>query len=161
MLIKGALLSDAAWFVLLRTQSINKKRARRVRHAYQGCNVFLMLHGVVLPIVLCEIPMPYIHTQASTLPCSCVCGAGRSLKSVVQSILMSDPQEKLDPMSLLTYMSTGALSVCARVCVCARTCACVLVGGLWGVIASMHVFLQKKSFIVKRSPLVCMQACVD
>lgn len=31
--------------------------------------------------------------------------AGRALKSVVQAILMTDPSEKLDPMSLLLYMS--------------------------------------------------------
>jgi hypothetical protein len=36
--------------------------------------------------------------------------AGRALKSVVQSMLMSDPTEKLDPMSLLLYMS-GVCSV--------------------------------------------------
>ncbi len=31
--------------------------------------------------------------------------AGRALKSVVQAMLMEDPTEKLDPMSLLFYMS--------------------------------------------------------
>jgi drug/metabolite transporter (DMT)-like permease len=31
--------------------------------------------------------------------------AARALKSVVQAILLSDPNEKLDPMSLLFYMS--------------------------------------------------------
>eukprot|EP00798_Chlamydomonas_sp_ICE-L_P023644 gene23644-9173_t len=31
--------------------------------------------------------------------------SGRALKTVVQSILMSDPSEKMDPMSLLLYMS--------------------------------------------------------
>mmetsp|Transcript_26790 Transcript_26790/g.68228 ORF Transcript_26790/g.68228 Transcript_26790/m.68228 type:complete len:345 (+) Transcript_26790:130-1164(+) len=31
--------------------------------------------------------------------------AGRALKTVIQSILMTDPSEKLDPMSLLFYMS--------------------------------------------------------
>lgn len=32
--------------------------------------------------------------------------AGRALKSVVQSMLLTDPTEKLDPMSLLFYMSS-------------------------------------------------------
>jgi hypothetical protein len=32
--------------------------------------------------------------------------AGRALKSVVQAMLMSDPAEKLDPMSLLLYMAS-------------------------------------------------------
>ncbi len=31
--------------------------------------------------------------------------AGRALKSVAQSMIMTDPTEKLDPMCLLTYMS--------------------------------------------------------
>jgi len=34
--------------------------------------------------------------------------AGRALKSVVQAMLLSDATEKLDPMSLLFYMSRCA-----------------------------------------------------
>mmetsp|Transcript_13757 Transcript_13757/g.29598 ORF Transcript_13757/g.29598 Transcript_13757/m.29598 type:complete len:373 (+) Transcript_13757:157-1275(+) len=37
--------------------------------------------------------------------------AGRALKSVVQSILMTDPSEKLDPMSLLLYMSAICVAI--------------------------------------------------
>jgi len=62
-----------------------------------------------------------IGNQSSIKPCGLrvhyppTMHAGRALKSVVQSMLMSDPQEKLDPMSLLTYMSAGALcAVCVK-----------------------------------------------
>ncbi len=49
----------------------------------------------------------------------------------MQSILMSDPTEKLDPMSLLTYMSTGVcICVCVCVCVCVRACV-LLHWGAW------------------------------
>jgi drug/metabolite transporter (DMT)-like permease len=37
--------------------------------------------------------------------------AGRALKSVVQSMLMTDPGEKLDPMSLLFYMSAVSVAL--------------------------------------------------
>lgn len=37
--------------------------------------------------------------------------AGRALKTVVQSMLMSDPVEKLDPMSLLLYMSCASIAL--------------------------------------------------
>eukprot|EP00983_Pelagomonas_calceolata_P104089 1158983-Pelagomonas_calceolata.AAC.2 len=48
-----------------------------------------------------------MHARHCPMHAFSFCTAGRALKSVVQSILMSDPTEKLDPMSLLTYMSTG------------------------------------------------------
>ncbi|GAX74032.1 hypothetical protein CEUSTIGMA_g1482.t1 [Chlamydomonas eustigma] len=44
--------------------------------------------------------------------------AGRALKSVTQSLLMSDPAEKLDPMSLLLYMSAVCVVMLVPLTVC-------------------------------------------
>ncbi len=58
---------------------------------------------VVLGVVIATGGEPAFHMLGFVL---CVAAtAGRALKSVVQAILMSDPAEKLDPMSLLLYMS--------------------------------------------------------
>jgi drug/metabolite transporter (DMT)-like permease len=54
-------------------------------------------------VVIASGGEPLFHTLG--LMFCLLATAGRALKSVIQSILMSDPSEKLDPMSLLLYMS--------------------------------------------------------
>lgn len=65
----------------------------------------------LVPIALGVVVASGGEPAFSVLGFSCCLAATalRALKSVVQSIIMSDPAEKLDPMSLLLYMSAVSL----------------------------------------------------
>jgi hypothetical protein len=64
---------------------------------------YLTLAPVVGGVIVASGAEPSFHLLGFV---ACVSAtAGRALKSVVQSMLLTDPAEKLDPMSLLFYMS--------------------------------------------------------
>jgi len=64
---------------------------------------YLTLAPVVGGVALASGAEPSFHLVGF---CACVAAtAGRALKSVVQAMLLTDASEKLDPMSLLFYMS--------------------------------------------------------
>lgn len=80
-------------------------------YVVQGKKETLMTYLTMIPIVggvvLASRVEPLFHALGFT---ACLLAtAMRALKSVVQAILMTDPSEKLDPMSLLLYMSLMSL----------------------------------------------------
>uniref|UniRef100_A0A7S3QMB6 Sugar phosphate transporter domain-containing protein n=1 Tax=Dunaliella tertiolecta TaxID=3047 RepID=A0A7S3QMB6_DUNTE len=77
--------------------------------ARENMTTYMALVPVVVGVIIASGGEPNFHVLGFTLAMLAV--AGRALKSVVQSILMSDPTEKLDPMSLLTYMSTVCVAL--------------------------------------------------
>ncbi|GLI58814.1 hypothetical protein VaNZ11_000580 [Volvox africanus] len=50
--------------------------------------------------------------------CCLIATSLRALKSVLQSLLMTDPSEKLDPMSLLVYMSGVSVAILVPLTIC-------------------------------------------
>ncbi|GBF95844.1 sugar phosphate phosphate translocator-like [Raphidocelis subcapitata] len=65
---------------------------------------YAALFPIVLGVIVASGGEPQFHALGFA---ACVLAtAARALKSVVQSMLLSDPTEKLDPMSLLFYMSS-------------------------------------------------------
>jgi hypothetical protein len=67
---------------------------------------YLTLVPIVVGVVLASGGEPEFHL-IGFLACLAA-AAARALKSVVQAMLLSDANEKLDPMSLLFYMSRWA-----------------------------------------------------
>lgn len=64
---------------------------------------YLALLPIALGVVITSGGEPLFHAIGFALSISST--AGRAGKSVIQSITMTDPNEKLDPLSLLLYMS--------------------------------------------------------
>ncbi len=71
--------------------------------ARESVLTYLALVPVMGGVVVASGGEPLFHALGFFFCISAT--AGRALKTVVQSILMTDPTEKLDPMSLLFYMS--------------------------------------------------------
>lgn len=69
---------------------------------------YLSLAPIALGVVIASGGEPMFNIVGF----SCCLGATalRALKSVVQSILMTDPADKMDPMSLLLYMSAASVA---------------------------------------------------
>lgn len=85
--------------------------------AFQGARESPFAYAALIPvvggIVIASGGEPLFHIVGFT---ACVlAAAGRALKSVVQSMLMTDPSEKLDAMSLLLYMSAVSTVLLAPV----------------------------------------------
>lgn len=71
--------------------------------------VYLTLIPIMGGIVIASGGEPLFHMMGFTF---CMMStAGRALKSVIQAMLMSDPADKLDPMSLLLYMSAFCVAM--------------------------------------------------
>lgn len=74
----------------------------------QGIREIALTYATLIPIatgvVVASGGEPLFHLLGFF--CCVLATAGRALKSVVQAIIMSDPSDKVDPMSLLLYMST-------------------------------------------------------
>ncbi|PNW72812.1 hypothetical protein CHLRE_15g643385v5 [Chlamydomonas reinhardtii] len=68
---------------------------------------YAALIPIMLGVIVASGGEPAFHVIGFT--CCVAATALRALKSVVQSILMTDPAEKLDPMSLLLYMSCTSI----------------------------------------------------
>lgn len=75
---------------------------------FQGARESNLTYVALLPIaagvMIASGGEPLFHSLGFSLALTAT--AGRAAKSVVQSILMTDPSEKLDPLSLLLYMSS-------------------------------------------------------
>lgn len=69
----------------------------------EGQTTYMSLLPIALGCWINSGGEPLFHTLGFVL--ALVATAGRALKSVVQSILLTDPADKMDPMSLLLYMS--------------------------------------------------------
>ncbi|MEW5311484.1 MAG: hypothetical protein WDW38_003194 [Sanguina aurantia] len=65
---------------------------------------YAALLPIALGVMIASGGEPMFNAIGFTL--AMASAAGRAAKSVVQSILMTDPSEKLDPLSLLFYMSS-------------------------------------------------------
>ncbi|KAG2445767.1 hypothetical protein HXX76_000371 [Chlamydomonas incerta] len=75
--------------------------------AMQGQREVPLTYASLIPIMLGVIVASGGEPAFNVIGFTCCLAATalRALKSVVQSMLMTDPAEKLDPMSLLLYMS--------------------------------------------------------
>ncbi len=77
----------------------------------QGTQEAPLTYYSLIPIVLGVVVASGGEPSFNVLGFVCCLAATalRALKSVLQSILMTDPAEKLDPMSLLVYMSGASI----------------------------------------------------
>ncbi len=70
---------------------------------------YLTLIPIMGGIAIASGGEPLFHLLGFILCMSAT--AGRALKTVVQALIMSDPAEKMDPMSLLVYMSAVSVAI--------------------------------------------------
>lgn len=70
---------------------------------------YMTLLPIVGGVVIASGGEPLFHVLGFAFALTAT--AGRALKSVVQAILLTDPNEKLDPMSLVFYMASASTAL--------------------------------------------------
>lgn len=130
-------------------------------------SVYLTLAPIIAGIVLASGAEPMFHMVGFLAAFSAV--AGRALKSVLQAVMLADPADRMDSMSLLLYMAPIASLLLLPVTLIFETGALAAAtnfgsdGKFWGLLilnCVLAYFANLTNFLVtKYTSALTLQAC--